>query len=264
MQLLTNANAIEYAEKDAALTEPNESLKRLNDALDKVAVPYVVNESRIENWLDELEMQRDEDNTVYWLLLVRLNELALLCAGNYVDNCEFSAVGDLLLNPRKIMVNFNDRKQSVLKKRHYSLSEQFRKEGQSTKYVLQRLADNATIETKRPPLLPQLFRKMQYSGRVSLSYLDLANTRMRRIAETIGFLSSWQMFDAAELYRRISEATPEAGAFVESNLCRFKNDLFFAIGDEIRRVADNSLYRSDFLAYISFVFPDDACCSWTS
>ena len=260
MQLFSNANAIEYSEKGATLTEPNESLKRLNDALDEVAVPYVVNESRIENWLDELEMQKDEKNPAYWLLLVRLNELALLCAGNYVDNCEFSAAGDLLLNPRKIMVHFNDTKQSVIKKRHYSLSEQFGREGQSRKFVLQQLADNATIETKRPPLLPQLFRIMQYSGRVSLSYLELANTRMKRIAETIGFLASWQIPDATELYRRISEATPEAGAFVESNLCRFKNDLFFAIGNDVHRVASDPKYRSDFLAYFSFEFPNAMCC----
>ena len=75
-----------------------------------VAAPYVVNEGRIEDWLDELEMQNNEKNPVYWLLLVRLNELALLCAGNYADNCEFSAAGDLLLNPRKMMVHFNDTK----------------------------------------------------------------------------------------------------------------------------------------------------------
>lgn len=158
------------------------------------------------------------------------------------------------------MVHFKDRKRSVIKKRHYSLSEQFGKQGQSRKCVLQRLADNATIETKRPPILPQLFRIMQYSGRVSLSYLELANTRMKRIAETIGFLASWQISDATELYRRISEATPEAGAFVESNLCRFKNDLFFAIGNDVRQVASDLKYRSDFLAYFSFEFPNAMCC----
>ncbi|MDY6791034.1 MAG: hypothetical protein SWH54_07185 [Thermodesulfobacteriota bacterium] len=260
MQLLSNANAIEYSKKGAALTEPDASFRRLNNALDKVAVPYVVNESRIEEWLDELEMQNDEKNPAYWLLLVRLNELALLCAGNYADNCEFSAAGDLLLNPRKIKVHFNDTKPSVIKKRHCSLSKQFGKEGQPREYVLQRLADKATIETKRPPLLPQLFRKMQYSGRVSLSYLDLANTRMKRIAETIGFLSSWQIFDATDLYRRISGATPEARGFVESNLCRFKNDLFFDVGNDVRRVASDPKYRSDFLAYFSFEFPNAMCC----
>ena len=260
MQLFSNANASEYSEKDVTQTALDASFIRLNDALDKVAVPYVVNEHRIEEWLDELEMQIDEKNPAYWLLLVRLNELALLCAGNYTDNCEFSAAGDLLLNPAKIMVHFNDTKQSVIKKRHYSLSEQFGRNGQSKKYIMQWLADNATIETKRPPILLQLFRRMQYSGRVSLSYLCLADTRMKQIADTIGFLASWQVSDATELYRRIAASKPETGAFIESNLCRFKNDLFFAIGNDVRRVENDPKYRSDFLAYFSFEFPNAMSC----
>ena len=257
MHLLSNANDTGYSEKDAALTEPDTSLRRLNNVLDKVAVPYLVNESRIENWLDKLEMQNDEKNPAYLLLLVRLNELALLCAGNYADNCEFSAAGDLLVNPRSILVHFKNARKPVLKQRHGNLSEQFGREGQSRKCVLQRLADKAVIETKRQPLLPQLFKIMQHSGRVSPSYLDLASTRMNRIAETIGFLASWQISDAAELYRRKAEAGPEASAFIQSNLCRFRNDLFFAIGNDVRRVGSDPLYRSDFLSYFSFEFPDE-------
>jgi hypothetical protein len=261
MHLHSNDSCADYSEQGEALMESETSLIRLNNALDKVAVPYVVNEHRIETWLDELKSQNDQKNPIYWLLLIRLNELALLCAGNYADNFEFSAAGDLLCNPRKIKLHFNDTKRSAIKKRHCSLSEQFRGKRQSRKNVLRHLADKATIKTKQPPLLPQLFRIMQISGRVSLSYLDLTSTRMKRIAETIGFLSSWHISDAAELYRRIAEATPEAGAFIESNLCRFKNDLFFAIGNDVRRVASDPQYRSDFLAYFSFVFPNANCCS---
>lgn len=257
MRLHSNANDTGCLWKREALMEPETSLERLNNALDKVAAPYVVNEHQIEAWLDELEMESDQKNPAYWLLLVRLNELALLCAGNYADNCEFSAAGDLLLNPRRILVHFKNARQPVLKQRHGNLSEQFGKDGQSRKSVLQRLADHAKIETRRQPLLPHLFKMMQNSGRVSQSYLDLAGTRMKRIAETIGFLASWQISDAAEFYRCKAEAGPEAGAFIKSNLCRFKNDLFFAIGDDFRRAANNPLYRSDLLAYFSFEFLDE-------
>jgi len=257
MHLLTNTNNASFPEKYEFLTEPDALLSCLNNALDKAAVPYVVNEHQIEVWLNELEMQNNQKNPGYWLLLVRLFELALLCAGNYADNCEFSAAGDLLLNPRRILVHFKNARQPVLKQRHGKLSEQFGRKGQSRKCALQRLADHATIETKRQPLLPHLFKIMQNSGRVSASYLDLAGTRMKRIAETIGFLSSWQISDAAELYRRTTEAGPEASDFIQSNLCRFRNDLFFAIGDDVRQAMSNPLYRSDFLVYISFVFPDE-------
>lgn len=221
MCLLSNTNVAGYSEKGVALTESDAALRQLNNVLDKVAVPYVVNEGWIENCLDKLETQNKEKNPVYWLLLVRLNELALLCAGNYADNCEFSAAGDLLVNPKKKFVHFKN---------------------------------------ARKPLLPYLFKKMRNSGRVSGSYLDLAGTHMKRIIDTMIFLASWKISDASELYRRISGSTPEKRAFIESNLCLFKNDLFFTIGNEVRLAADNPCYRSDFLAYISFVFPDDVYC----
>ena len=257
MYLHSTVDCTDCSEKGGALRESDGSLRRLNNTLDKVAAPYVLNESQIEDWLDELKMQTDGRNPIYWLLLVRLNELALLCAGNYADNCEFSAAGDLLLNPRKIVVHFNDSKQSLIKKRHCSLTEQFRRQGQSRTSVLKRLADNATIEIKRPALLPHLYKIMQVSERVPGYYLDLAGTRMKRIAETIAFLASWQISDATELHRRISESTSETRVFIESHLCRFKNDLFFAIGDRIRRVTSHSIYQSHFSANISSVFSDE-------
>ena len=221
MRLLSNANVAGYSEKRVALTEWDAAIRQLNNVLDKVAVPYVVNEGWIKNCLDKLETQNKEKNPVYWLLLVRLNELALLCAGNYADNCEFSAAGDLLVNPKKNFVHFKN---------------------------------------TQKPLLPYLFKKMRNSGRVSGSYLDLAGTHMKRIIDTMIFLASSQISDASELYRRISGSTPEKRAFIESNLCLFKNDLFFTIGNEVWLAADNPCYRSDFLAYIPFVFPDDVYC----
>ena len=251
MHLHSNVNCTDYSEYREILGKSDESLRRLNNTLDKVAAPYVVNESQIEDWLDELKTQNDRSNPIYWLLLVRLNELALLCAGNYADNCEFSAAGDLLVNPRKIIVHFNDSKKSVIKKRHGNLSEQFRRQGESRKCVLKRLSDNATIEINRPAILPHLYKVMQISEQVPGYYLDLATRRMKRIAETIAFLTSWQIYDAEELYRRISGSTPEKRAFIESHLCRFKNDLFFAIGDRVRQIACHSAHQSDFPAYIS-------------
>ncbi len=244
MHLHSNADDAGYLKRDETPTKPDASIRRLNNALDKVAVLYETNEHLIEDWLDELEIQNNEKNPAYWLLLARLNELTLLCAGNYADSCEFSAAGDLLVNPRQILVHFIDPEQTVIKKRHASLSEQFGRKGQSRKCILQRLANHATIETKRPSLLPHLFKKMQNSGRVSGTYLTLADTRMRQIADTIGFLASWQLSDVAELYRRISGSTPEVGAYIESNLCRFKNDLFFAMGNDVRRIVGNPYNES--------------------
>ena len=37
---------------------------------------------------------------IYWLTYVRIREAALLCAGNYADNGEYQAAGDLLVNPQ--------------------------------------------------------------------------------------------------------------------------------------------------------------------
>jgi hypothetical protein len=212
-------------------------LLHLNALLDTAILPYEINEGKIENWLNTLEGSSDQAGPVYWLLWIRLMEAALLCAGNYADNCEFSAAGDLLVNPREIRVHSKDTRLPVHKKRHGRLSEQFRINGHSRRHTIETIKKDYQLEITNPPLLPLLFSSLKDSGRVAGAYLAYTDRRMRQITDAIGFLTSWQIFDAAELHRRTLRATPETRSFISSHLCRFDNRIFLQAGNAVERMA---------------------------
>jgi len=196
-------------------------LLHLNALLDAASLPYEVNEGEIEAWLNALEATGPQSGPVYWLLWIRLMEAALLCAGNYADNCEFSAAGDLLVNPREIRVHAKDARPPVRKWRHGRMSDQFRVNGHSRSHTIETIKNDYLLEITRPPLLPYLLGSLKASGRVAGAYLAHAERRMLQITDTIGFLTSWQIFEAADLHRRTRGATPETRSFIASHLCRF-------------------------------------------
>jgi hypothetical protein len=210
---------------------------RLNALMDESTIPYGANEGQIESWLTALETAGEMSSPIYWLLLIRLNEAALLCAGNYVDNCEFSAAGDLLVNPREIQVHSKDARSPVRKWRHGRLSDQFRSNGHSRRYAIETLKNKYQIDIPRPPLLPVLLSSLKDSGRVAGAYLAQTDRRMRQITDAIGFLTSWQIIDAADLHRRTLHATPETRSFIASHLCRFDNRIFIQAGNAVQRMA---------------------------
>ena len=163
-------------------------------------------------------------------------EAALLCAGNYVDNCEFSAAGDLLVNPREIRVHAKDRWSQVTKWRHGRLSDQFRANGLSRRHAIETIKNDYQLEITRPPLLPYLLGSLKASGQVAGAYLAHTDRRIRQITDTMGFLTSWQVFEAADLHRRTLGATPETRSFISSHLCRFDNRIFLQAGNAVHRL----------------------------
>jgi len=212
-------------------------LLHLNALLDAAILPYEVNEGQIENWLNTLEASGAKAGPVYWLLWIRLMEVALLCAGNYADNCEFSAAGDLLVNPREIQVHLKEARPPVRKWRHGRLSDQFRVNGHSRRHAIETIKNDYQLEITRPPLLPYLLGGLKNSGRASGAYLAHADRRMRQITDTMGFLTIWQIFEAADLHRRILQATPETRSFIASHLCRFDNRIFLQAGNAVQRLS---------------------------
>lgn len=212
-------------------------LLQLNALLDAAILPYEVNEEEIETWLNALEASGAQFDSLYWLLWIRLMEAALQCAGNYADNCEFSAAGDLLVNPREILVHAKDARPPVRKWRHGRLSDQFRVNGHSRSRTIETIKNEYQLEITRPPLLPYLLGSLKASGRVAGAYLAHAERRMLQITDTIGFLTSWQIFEAADLHRRTIGATPETRSFIASHLCRFDNRIFLQAGNAIQRLS---------------------------
>jgi len=106
----------------------------LNKALDNLHVPHEVNEQTIENFLENLEAYGKTLRPVYWLMMARLFELSLICAGYYADNCEFPAAGDLLVNPRKILIHQKGYPHPLVKQRHGRLTEQLNQEKKCSEF----------------------------------------------------------------------------------------------------------------------------------
>jgi hypothetical protein len=112
-------------------THDYDPYRRTNDRLDQEVVPYTVNEASLVAYRDMVCREGNPAAACYWLLMDRLAELALLCAGYYAGCGEVTAAGDLLFNPLRIYVHVRGRHQPIVKDRHRPLSEQLNTGGHS-------------------------------------------------------------------------------------------------------------------------------------
>jgi hypothetical protein len=223
----------------APLCFEDNRLLLLNKKIDDLKWPHEINELVIEGLLEELEDSNVYERPVYWLVTARLFEMAILCAGHYADNCEFSAAGDLLVNPRKVLIYQKSAQEPLIKQRHGRLSEQLYKNEKNRKEFIQDLKREVSIEIVKPAMLQYLFEKMQKSRMISHSYLHNAGKRMKNVADTIGFLSAWSIGKFEDFYKRMQEASPEMNRFISDHLCLFDTDFFERIGQEINNLVKN-------------------------
>lgn len=226
----------------------NNPILILNEHLDNLRIPHEINEPTIEYFLQNLEGYGTTLRSAYWLALARLFELSLICAGNYADNCEFSAAGDLLVNPRKVLIHRSGYPHPSVKHRHGRLSEQLNKNKKSRELFLFEVKHEVKLEIAEPAIIPYLFEKMKRSRQIASWYLYDAQEGMKKIADTIGFLSAWSLSRSEELHDRMQKISPEMRCFVEDHLCRFDACRFQRLGREIERLIGNSIESSEFLS----------------
>jgi hypothetical protein len=224
-----------------------ESITRMNAELEDAVSPLLMTEKTLEGcWCRARRLKVDGPS--YWLLLARLTEAALLCAGNYADNCEYETAGDFLVNPREILVHRRGDSHSATKNRHGRLTEQFGLEGFERHNNLKHFSAGVQLEITKPPLLPHMTQVLRGSGFISPAYLQRLEEGQRRIADTLAFLSAWRIFDSTELWRRLQASSARERAFAEAHLCRFDARVFHRIGADLRRSMAEPDYRSPFLA----------------
>lgn len=212
------------------------AIVRINHQLDRIGVPHEVNESRIEAFLDDLETVDPTENPAYWLILARLTEATLLCAGHYADHCEFSAAGDLLVNPRKIMVHVKGRAGAFAKERHGRLSDQLARMapmGSDRAPVSMR---DAVCETVTLALLPALHERLTQAGCFGRTYLDHVHARMMAVADTTCFLAAWGVTSGEALHQWLQSGSESQRVFIQEHLCRFDPGLFHWFGRWIDRL----------------------------
>lgn len=206
-------------------------------------VAFELNEKFIESKIDELDEIEPNSGLIYQLTRARITELTLICAGNYADNFEFSAAGDLLTNPRCIRIHIDGIKEPINKKRHLALTDQFNAVAETQPGVIKWLSKNTHLEIIKKPLLPDLYERLKSTGIISVKYLDSVYERMNKIADVIGFLSAYHLSDSQMLYKKLHSPNAESD-FIRSNLCNFNFDFFFDLGREIERLIENNDYKS--------------------
>jgi hypothetical protein len=151
------------------------TLSDFNTSLEEECSPSNLNEDSIESKLcelEELEPVCREIYAIYWFTYARLFELALLCAGNYADHFEFAAAGDLLVNPRLILIHFRSGCKAVKKDRHRKLTEQFQYVAGEREAVVRWLKQETIPEIVKKPILVHMHERMERSGYLSQEYLD--------------------------------------------------------------------------------------------
>ncbi|MBW2605238.1 MAG: hypothetical protein JRE28_13145 [Deltaproteobacteria bacterium] len=216
----------------------------LNEAIDNLHVPHEVNEQAIDNFLEDLEAYDTSFRPAYWLMTARLFELSLICAGHYADNCEFSAAGDLLVNPRKVLIHRRGYPHPLVKQRHGRLTEQLNIEN---KCIFQ-VKREVTVEVAKPPILPYLFERMERSRQIASWYLHDAQERMKKIADTIGFLSAWSLSEFEVLHNRMQKMSAKTRRFVADHQCNFDTSYFVRLGREIPIIIGNPQEYSEVLS----------------
>ena len=234
-----------------AISENPVTLNDFNASLEKEGSASNLNEGFLESKLRELEQitpHCPETSEAYWLTYARLFELALLCAGNYADHFEFAGAGDLLVNPRQILVHFRNGCTAVKKDRHRKLTEQFGHIATGRDGVVRLLKEETVPEIVKKPLLAHMQERMTESGYLSEEYLSLVESRMKRIADTIGFLAAWHVAQSSVFYLRVQCAHPAERRFIESNLCRFDKGIFFELGQDLRGLSLDPCQKCRFIS----------------
>jgi len=230
-----------------------EGLLHFNDRIDPLR-PADLCEPDLLNLIDtlynlELGLCGTAAAACFWLTAARVAELALLCAGNYADCAEFTLAGDLLVNPLKIEIDFNESRKPVLKWRHGRFSDQVA-EALDLDPTGSMKTGGAYPVIRRPALLPELRQRLDAGGMLSTDYLQSIDRRMESITETLSFMAAWQIRDGADLCLRIKAAKGHEKCLVQNALCRFQSGIFQRIGTDLRRIANRRQAWSGFLAAV--------------
>jgi hypothetical protein len=219
-----------------------------NHSFEEVSFFSGLSEKFLEQKISELEEMGSSSKGLYCLAFAKLTELTLLCAGNYADAFELTAAGDLLVNPRIILVHIRNRIKPVVKKRHSRLTDQFRNVASTRGGVVRWLKNETFLEIKKEPLLPYLYESLKRSGCMSQEYLRSIERRMKKIADVTVFLCSLHLPNGQDFHQWLQQKTKSERQFIESRLCNFDTRTFYDLGHDFHQIIQGQGYKSKFLS----------------
>lgn len=223
--------SVERAQRRSA-PHPARFYRCFNRHLDQLSVPAAVNEPLIVGLRDQLDAKGDPRSDVYWLLTARLAEMTLLCAGHYADCGETGAAGDLLLNPRQVLVYLRSAPGPILKERHRPLSDQFNPGNLSLPDFAAWFRDNAMTHIAEPALLPAFRSRLARCGRMT-AYRERFQARLTRVADVMRF--------------GFTARSPQTGP-PHPLTCGFETAEYRRLGRHVTRICSNPAFHSPYLA----------------
>lgn len=216
-------------------------LLEFNSDLEKNAHLSRLNERYLELKMKEIDEHIPICSIVYERTRVRLHELLLVCAANYANNCEYAAMGDLMINPRLTVVHVTGCHQPIIKERHTPLTEQFQSRAGRISDVRLWLKSKTALEIKKKPLIPHSYDILAEASSVPMAYLDSAQDRAVQIAEVGAFLCCQGFKDRLELEDWFHRAGTSDRELVKSRMIPLDWHLFKELGHTIRVAAGRQL-----------------------
>ena len=216
--------------------QDNHRIKRLiryNKSLDEQMNIIHLNEKFLESKLEELEFILSVSDSIERYSLIRLTELTLFCAGNYANNNCITEVGDLMINPRLILVHIKGEQFPVKKERHTRLSEQFKGRATENCSVIEWFKGNTIIETVKKPILPHLINLLEKTG-CSREYIDGVKQQMNMIIELLSHLSMAKIPKETSIEAWTSTLEKSDRRMMEDLFYQFDPTVFHDSGEKIR------------------------------
>ena len=225
-----------------------DELFQFNRLLDAAAGTFRVDETFLIGKISELDRLNPVDESGYWLTLARLTELAVTSAGAWVDLGELKPAGDLLINPRRVLVHVRNESSPRVKQRHVRLTEQFSAMGEGRADVIDWLKRETVVEVNQKALLPELVGQLTGSGFLRDEYLEGLDLRLKKMAGAIGLVSAALGPPHHDLHRYLSSLPAGDRDYFEANLCRFDLGLYNELGRDLMDLLLIPGYESRFLA----------------
>jgi hypothetical protein len=230
-----------------ALVEHRDAIINFNRMMDEKSAVHHLNEATLVQLLNRLNEDVFVCDAFYWLSLARINELAILCAANYAENFEFALVGDLLVNPRLVLVHVEGEGQPTIKRRHTCLTEQFCQKAPSKGEVIRWLMSHTIVENRIDALLPDLLGCLKDSGVFSHEFVTSIEKRLKQLADLTAHLACQPFENRTDFEKWLQKASPDDRDFMKTFCCRFDLSLYGLLGNHIDLMACDPDYESCFL-----------------